>query len=133
MPVDLTVRNFESSDAEGVIALWNQALPDSQPWNDPQDVICRKLNVNDGLFFVGEQDRQVIATVLAGYDGVRGWIYSLAVAEEHRRQGFGRRMLQEAEKVLHARGCAKINLQVRATNSQVIEFYEGCGFSVGRP
>ncbi len=130
MTANVTVRKFESSDADSVIALWNKVLPSSQPWNEPQAVICRKLNVNDGLFFVGEQDGQVVATVLAGYDGVRGWIYAMAVAEEQRRRGVGRRMLEEAEKVLLARGCAKINLQVRATNSEVIEFYEGCGFSV---
>ena len=128
MSAEFTVRKFESPDADSVIAIRNKALPSSQPWNPPKDVICRKLNENDGLFFLGEQDRQIIATVLAGYDGVRGWIYALAVAEEHRRHGVGRRMLEEAEKMLLARGCAKINLQVRATNSEVIQFYERCGF-----
>jgi RimJ/RimL family protein N-acetyltransferase len=130
MNANLTVRKFESSDADSVIALWNKALPSSQPWNEPTTVICRKLNLNDGLFFVGKQDGQVVATVLAGYDGVRGWIYALAVSADQRRRGVGRRMLEEAEKVLLSRGCAKINLQVQATNSEVIEFYEGCGFSV---
>lgn len=130
MTSDLTVRKFEASDADTVVALWKTALPSSQPWNDPKTVICRKLNVTDGLFFVGEQDGRVIATVLAGYDGVRGWIYALAVAEDHRRRGAGRRMLEEAENALLARGCDKINLQVRATNSEVIEFYERCGFSI---
>jgi RimJ/RimL family protein N-acetyltransferase len=130
MTSDLTVRKFEASDAESVIALWSDALPSSQPWNQPRTIICRKLHQKDGLFFVGEQDGQVIATVLAGYDGVRGWIYSLAIAVEHRRRGVGRRMLEEAERALLARGCDKINLQVRATNAEVIEFYERCGFSV---
>ena len=124
MTAVVTVRKFESSDTDSVIALWNKALPSSQPWNEPQDVICRKLNVNDGLFFVGEQDGQILATVLAGYDGVRGWIYALAVAAEQRRRGIGRRMLEEAENALLAKGCPKINLQVRASNSEVIEFYE---------
>ncbi len=76
MTVDITVRKFASPDADNVIALWNKTLPSSQPWNDPKTVICRKVHVNDGLFFVGEQDGQVIATVLSGHDGVRGWIYA---------------------------------------------------------
>lgn len=130
MTAEITVRKFESTDADSVIALWNKALPSAQPWNEPKTVICRKLNANDGLLFVGEQEGQVIATVMAGCDGVRGWIYALAVADGHRRRGVGRRMLEEAERALFARGCAKINLQVRATNSEVIQFYEQCGFSL---
>ncbi len=130
MIAEIAVRRFAPSDADSVIALWKTTLPSSQPWNEPKTVICRKLAVNDRLHFVGEQNGQVIATIMAGYDGVRGWIYALAVAERHRRRGVGRRMLEEAEKVLFARGCDKINLQVRATNSEVIEFYERCGYSV---
>jgi len=130
MTSDVTIRKFETGDADSVIALWHEALPSSQRWNEPKTVICRKLSANDGLFFVGQRDGQVIATVLAGYDGVRGWIYALAVADEHRRQGIGRRMLEEAEHALLARGCDKINLQVRTTNAETVEFYERCGFSV---
>ncbi|MCA9073379.1 MAG: GNAT family acetyltransferase, partial [Planctomycetaceae bacterium] len=129
MTADLTIRKFASSDSGDVIGLWDKVLPSSQPWNEPTWVICRKLSLNDGLFLVGEQNGEVIATVLAGNDGVRGWIYSLAVAEEYQRQGIGRQMLKAAEKTLLSKGCDKINLQVRADNSSVIEFYERCGFA----
>lgn len=130
MAAEITVRRFQSSDADAVARLWDAALPASRPWNDPRRVICRKLHADDGLFFVGERDGEVIATVLAGHDGVRGWIYAMAVAEEHRRGGVGRRMLEEAERALFARGCDKINLQVRGNNRDVIAFYERCGFAV---
>lgn len=139
MTAEIAVRRFTPPDADSVIALWNTSLPSSQPWSEPKTVICRKLSENDRLLLVGEQDGRVIATVMAGYDGVRGWIYALAVAEGHQRRGVGRRMLEEAEKALFARGCDKINLQVWATNSKVIEFYERCGYtleeraSLGKP
>lgn len=130
MPANFVVRPFQPSDADAVAALWNEALPGSQPWNEPRAAIRRKLLADDGLFFVGERHGRIVATALAGYDGVRGWIYSLAVDADHRRLGIGRRMIREAEQALLARGCAKINLQVRADNAEVVAFYERCGFAV---
>ena len=82
------------------------------------------------LFLVGEFRDRVVATVLAGFDGFRGWVYHLAVAPEHRRQGFGRAMMQEVEARLRLLGCPKLNLQVRTTNAEVIEFYRRIGYQV---
>lgn len=130
MPLNLAVRPFQSSDADAVVSLWEETLPSSQPWNDPKQVICRKQNHNDDLLFVGEQDGRIVATVIAGYDGIRGWIYAMAVAPDCRRQGVGRWMLEAGENALLAKGCAKVNLQVRATNAEVIQFYERCGYAI---
>ena len=125
-----TVRPFESSDYHAVIALREAALPGSHPRNNPRRAICRKLAMEDGLFFVAEQLGKVVGTVMAGYDGVRGWIYSLTVAEDARHQGIGRELLEEAERKLRAKGCDKINLQVLSDNTDVVAFYEKCGYTV---
>lgn len=100
------------------------------PQNDPRRDIERKLKVNPELFLVGEQDRQIIATCMAGYDGHRGWINYLAVHPEHQRQGLARKIMTHAESLLRAAGCPKINLQVRSTNADVIAFYERLGFRI---
>jgi RimJ/RimL family protein N-acetyltransferase len=97
---------------------------------EPRTLICRKRDQSDGLIFVGECAGLVIGTILAGYDGVRGWIYSLAVAESHRRQGVGRWLLEAVEGELALRGCPKVNLQVRGTNRDVLAFYERCGYAI---
>lgn len=78
---------------------------------------------------MGTVGEQVAATVMAGYDGHRGWLYSLAVAPDLQRQGWGRRMVEEAEARLRAMGCRKINLQVRASNTAAVGFYESLGFA----
>ena len=81
-----------------------------------------------GMFLVGLLGGRVIGTVMAGYEGHRGWINYLAVGPGHRRGGFGRRLMEEAERLLRAVGCPKINLQVRTSNTEVLAFYRRLGF-----
>ena len=82
------------------------------------------------LFLIGETATQVVATVMGGFDGVRGWVYHLAVDESARRHGFASRMMQALEQRLAARGCTKINLQIRADNDAVAVFYESLGYQI---
>ena len=97
--------------------------------NDPKADIRRKLAVAPELFLVGDLNGQIVASVMAGYDGHRGWINYLAVAPSLQKLGYGRQIMARAEELLLALGCPKINLQVRTTNGQVIEFYQRLGFA----
>ena len=123
----LAIRPYEEADANLVVALW-RACGLVVPWNDPLKDIERKLRVQRELFLVGSLDGRLVATVMAGYEGHRGWINYLAVAEECRRQGFGRRMMDAAETRLRAVGCPKINLQIRKSNPAAVGFYRSLGF-----
>jgi ribosomal protein S18 acetylase RimI-like enzyme len=121
------IRPFEPDDEEAVIALWGRCGL-LRPWNDPRKDIRRKMRVRPDLFLVGMLDGAVVATAMAGYDGHRGWIYYLAADPDRQRRGLGRAIMAEAERLLRAEGCPKINLQVRTTNLGVIEFYRRLGF-----
>lgn len=122
----LQIRAFAPADEDAVVALWQEC--ELLGWADPRKEIARKRRVNPEWFLVGESGGRIVATCMAGYEGHRGWINLLAVAPGQRRQGYGRVILAEAERLLRAAGCPKINLQVRATNRQVIAFYERLGF-----
>lgn len=98
------------------------------PGNDPLKDIQRKLKNAPDLFLVGELSGKVVATVMAGYDGHRGWINYLAVSPEHQKTGYGRELMESVESRLRAKGCPKINLQVRASNTDIIKFYEAIGY-----
>jgi RimJ/RimL family protein N-acetyltransferase len=126
----MEIRVFEHSDREQVVALWNDVFDRPVGWNEPQHVIDRKRKGGDGLFFVGVRDGGIVATVMAGFDGVRGWIYALAVHSNYRRLGLGSRILDQAELQLASRGCDKVNLQVHTANSDVLNFYDKRGYSV---
>lgn len=125
--VQLDIRPYEARDEDAVVALWT-ACGLVVPWNDPRRDIRRKLAVQAEMFLVAASGDRIVATVMAGYEGHRGWINYLAVHPVRRRAGIGRRMMAEAETRLRARGCPKINLQVRATNTAVIAFYHSIGF-----
>ncbi len=124
----LTLRAFQPADEPVVVDLW-QRCGLVVPQNNPQRDIAFKMAFQPDLFFVGELDGQIVATVMAGYEGHRGWINYLAVAPERQRQGIGRQMMAHAETALRALGCPKINLQVRESNLSVMAFYESVGFS----
>ena len=125
----MRIRPFELTDEQQVITLWHDCGL-IRPWNDPGKDIRRKLAVRPDLFLVGVEDGQVVGTVMAGYEGHRGWVNYLAVAPACRRQGLGRHLMAEAERRLRAEGCPKINLQVRSSNAEVIAFYRSIGFAL---
>jgi ribosomal protein S18 acetylase RimI-like enzyme len=126
----LTIRPYHESDETGVIRLWREVFPDNPPWNEPQADIDRKLGCQRELFLVGDLDGRIVATVMAGFDGHRGWVHLVAVSTDCRQQGLGRAMMIEAEARLRQIGCTKINLQVRASNEGVVSFYERLGYAV---
>jgi ribosomal protein S18 acetylase RimI-like enzyme len=114
----------------GVIDLWTRAFGYTAPHNAPARAIDAKRAMEDGLFFVCQHETRVAGTAMAGWDGHRGWLYSIAVEPALRRQGIATRLVRHAEAALAQRGCPKINLQIVADNAQVVAFYESLGYAV---
>jgi ribosomal protein S18 acetylase RimI-like enzyme len=113
-----------------VIQLWKKVFPETPLHNDPLRDIQSKLKIQPGLFLVAENDRLLVGTAMAGYDGHRGWIYYLAVDPAYRRNGIGTALMKKAEGLLAQMSCPKLNLQIRADNSDLQAFYEKLGYSV---
>ncbi len=145
MRTTMQIRPFQRSDAPRVIALW-QACGLTRPWNDPARDIERKLREQPELFLVGTEPAgdaerivanehaadtdRIVATVMAGYDGHRGWLYYLAVDPTRQGAGLGTALVRAAESRLLALGCPKVNLQVRDDNAGAIAFYRKLGYAV---
>jgi ribosomal protein S18 acetylase RimI-like enzyme len=127
------IRPFRREDTEPVVGLW-RAAGLVVPWNDPYRDIERKLTVQPELFLVVEDEigdgppGEIIGVAMVGYDGHRGWVNYLAVDESRRGEGIGAAIMAEAERLLAARGCPKLNLQVRSTNEGVIDWYRSLGY-----
>ncbi|MGD9093967.1 MAG: GNAT family acetyltransferase [Anaerolineales bacterium] len=124
------IRLYEEKDEVAVAALWREVFPESPSWNRPELDIQRKLAVQRELFLVATHNVTLLGTVMAGYDGHRGWIYYLAVDPKYRHKGIATALMTSVEERLARIGCPKINLQVRAGNEDVIAFYEKLGYRI---
>jgi len=123
----LDIRAYEPTDQQQLIALW-RACDLVVPWNDPASDIAAKLAFQPDGLLVAQVERSLGASVMVGYDGHRGWVNYLAVDPALRGRGYGAELMRAAEAWLEARGCPKLNLQVRGSNSDVIAFYERLGY-----
>jgi ribosomal protein S18 acetylase RimI-like enzyme len=121
------VRVFKEADEARVIELW-MFCGLLRPWNNPQRDIARKLKVQRELFLVAELQGVIVGSVMAGYDGHRGWVNYLAVDIGQRRRGIGTALMRDAERRLRLLGCPKINLQLRRETAEVQAFYAALGF-----
>ena len=127
---EISIRPFREADRLALEQLWTLVFPDDPPRNDPRRMIDNKLKVQPELLLVGTVENALVGAVMAGFDGVRGWIHHLAVAPEWRRRGFATELVRAAEVALRKLGCPKVNLQVRATNSAVVAFYQSVGYEL---
>ena len=125
-----TVSEYKNEHFAGVEALWREAFPNDAPWNKASTAIAEKMRFQPDLMLVALEGPVVVGSVMAGYEGHRGWISRIAVLRAHRRERIGQALLLEAEKRLAALGCIKINLQVLETNSAVVRFYEEAGYEI---
>ena len=135
-----SIVTYQPSHFDGIRVLWHEAFPNDPPWNAAEIAIPAKLKIQPELFLVAidqdlvdqnlvDQDL-VVGSIMAGYDGHRGWLYAAAVLQSHRRQGIGTALVRAAETLLSAMGCTKINLQVRASNTAVARFYNSLGYEI---
>jgi ribosomal protein S18 acetylase RimI-like enzyme len=120
----------DKNHRDQVIDLWASIFNYQDLRNEPSLIIDKKLAVKDNLFFIAIENGDVLGAIMAGYDGHRGWIYSLAVLSGKRRAGIGTRLLKHAENELIKLGCVKINLQIFQHNGIVKHFYLNNGFEI---
>jgi ribosomal protein S18 acetylase RimI-like enzyme len=123
----LIVRKYTCQDEKAVIQLWKDCKL-LVPQNNPKIDIEEKMNFQPDLFFVGTVNEKIIASIMVGYDGHRGWINYLAVHPLYQRKGFGTQLMNIAREKLLNLGCQKINVQVRNTNLSIVKFYKSNGF-----
>ena len=126
-PPSLSIATIEDADIPAVVALWERC-GSTRPWNDPEGDIALARSDTNSTILLGRDAGALVASVLVGHDGHRGWVYYVTVDPDHRYQGFGRDIMQAAEDWLRGRGILKLQLMVRPDNTKVKAFYESIGY-----
>ena len=124
----LAVAEIADADVADVIALW-QACGLTRPWNDPASDIALARRGPNSTILIGRDDGAIVATVMVGHDGHRGWVYYVATDPDRRARGFGRAIMNAAEDWLRAAGIAKLQLLVRRDNAKTGAFYQSIGYA----
>jgi len=123
----LKITPITDADVAAVVGLW-QRCDLTRPWNDPHaDIALARRNPNTTIL-LGRDGAPIVASVMVGHDGHRGWVYYVAVDPERRQQGFGRAIMNAAEDWLRQAGIQKLQLMVRPENTRVQAFYESIGY-----
>jgi ribosomal protein S18 acetylase RimI-like enzyme len=126
--VGIAIRAVRTADHDGVVDLWDRCGL-SRPWIDARTELELKVATDPEGLLVAETPRGELAgTVMAGFDGHRGWVNYLAVEPGLRRQGIAAALMGAAEARLASLGAPKVNLQVRTTNDDVLGFYAALGY-----
>ena len=124
----IAIAAYADEDFAGVDQLWRDAFADDAPRNTAAIAVPQKLAYQPELFLVARDRDHVVGSVMAGYDGHRGWISRVAVLASHRKQGIARALMREVERRLADLGAPKVNLQVVTSNAAVVPFYERLGY-----
>jgi ribosomal protein S18 acetylase RimI-like enzyme len=123
----LTIAPIADADVATVAALW-QACELTRPWNDPTADIALARRGPNSAVLAGRDGDSLVATVMVGHDGHRGWVYYVAIDPAHRGKGYGREIMNAAEEWLRQRGIEKLMLLVRSDNTKVQAFYESLDY-----
>ena len=123
----LTITAIEDPDVPEVVRLWKRAGL-VREWNDPTGDIALARRERNSTILLGRHDGALVASVLVGHDGHRGWVYYVSVDPDHRLKDFGRQIMTAAEDWLRARGILKLQLMVRGDNVRVHAFYRSIGY-----
>ncbi|MBS0531057.1 MAG: GNAT family acetyltransferase [Proteobacteria bacterium] len=123
----LAIAEISDADIENVIALWKRC-GSTRDWNDPAADIALARKGSNATILLGRDGDGLVASVLVGHDGHRGWVYYVTVDPDHRFKNYGRAIMTAAEDWLRARGIEKLQLMVRGDNAQVHAFYQSLGY-----
>lgn len=125
----MIIRSMDRGDHDGLIRLWSSFPGNAVTGADSRHEFEAFLAENGPFCFTACDSGGVVGSVMAGSDGRRGYVYHLAVREDHQRKGLGKELMRRAEDALSRAGLEKIHLFIFNDNPAVA-FYEKAGWHV---
>jgi ribosomal protein S18 acetylase RimI-like enzyme len=123
MSATIEIRPAAEHELPDVLRLWREADASPTPTDTIEELICLK-DAPGAVLLVAVAGGRVVGSVIGGWDGWRGNIYRLAVAPECRRQGIGRKLVQEISRVLFDKGARRLSALVEQEHPWAIGFWD---------
>ena len=120
------IREYRPVDGDQLRALWSEV--GFRLIADDDEGLARFSERNPGLFLVAEDAGQIVGSTMGGWDGRRGWLYHVATAPSHRRQGLASELVDLVEHRLRALGCPRALVIVEAANAGAAAFWRARGY-----
>jgi ribosomal protein S18 acetylase RimI-like enzyme len=127
----IAIRTCRIEECAAVLALWERAGAIPSP-TDTLEELQRLVRTHGDGFLVAIDGDAVVGSVIGGWDGWRGNIYRLAVAPDARRHGLARRLVQEAERVMDAKGARRLSALVERHEAHAVGFWDALADSSWR-
>lgn len=124
---NVIIREAAPGDFEAIIEMWYR-IDRHTELPDKAEYLQRFHDFSPDLFLVAEVDGRLVGTIIGGWDGWRGHIARLAADPSVRRQGIARKLVDEIESRLRARGARRIYALVDRRSPPAIPFWEAVGY-----
>jgi putative acetyltransferase len=126
MPAE--IRTMTIDDYDRVLRLWSSSEGVAVGEDDSREKIAAYLSRNAGLSVAAEEGGEIVGAILSGHDGRRGYLHHLAVAKKFRRQGLGRRLVDECLKRLAREKIPRCHIFVFIDNAEALRFWRAAGW-----
>lgn len=123
----MKIEKFSIDSYNQVHKLWRKAGI-SVGSSDSKEELEKMLKRNPNLFLIGKRNDKIIAVVMGGFDGRRGYVHHLAIDSDYQKKGYGRMMMDKIHNIFLQMGVHKVHLFIEKTNIEVVSFYESMGW-----
>lgn len=123
----MDIRPFQDGEGDRLRTFWLACGIQLRPGDDDRSLAAFALR-SEGLFLLAEEHAHLVGSILAGFDGRRGWLYHVATHPDERRRGIAGTLVARVEARLRELGCPKVNLLVLDNNPYGMRFWEAIGY-----
>ena len=120
-------RTATPDDAELILQFWQESGA-SMGATDRVDQLRRVVSNPAAVLVLAVVEDEIIGTLLGTFDGWRGNMYRLVVHPSHRRQGIGRQLVRQVERVFAEWGVRRITVLIEVDRPWAMDFWTAVGY-----